>query len=303
MNIKYIREALSIDEKREKKRQKRKQSSELPWTGLNWGEDKGKGIETFNHLNGADFANNSGAVEGGCSEDLNLKEDLLVIENNKAKETLDSIVDQIKRTEDKEIKKSLMTLMDVYLFQTCYESDHPEETNCNIDNKQWDEYSDFLKSEATKLDEKLILEGCWGMPQTIEEIKKLKNLMMKPVDAFEVGDCIPSKNDELGIGDDTLFDHIGKYRREHPYGTKASHDVRKVIQDFIKDYVLPGWDDYGYSKNNPQYGEPYWEDGVKEVFQEIAEIDLKKTAKDWEKECEEAQKKAEVEAKPEKPIV
>ena len=139
-----------------------------------------------------------------------------------------------------------------------------------------------------------LTEGCWGMPHTLEQVNKLKNLMMKPVDAFEVGDSWDFKNDELGIGDDELFDRIGKYRHEHPYGSKESNDVRKVIQDFIKDEVLPNWDGYSYSQTGGNNDGETWETGVKEVFQEIADLDLKKLAKENEKEKEEAQKEAEV---------
>lgn len=67
---KYIVEALSINEKRKKK----KHDSQLPWTGLNWGEDKGKGIATFNHLNGTEFSGTT-AEAGGCFEDMDLDED------------------------------------------------------------------------------------------------------------------------------------------------------------------------------------------------------------------------------------
>ncbi len=47
------------------------------------------------------------------------------------------------------------------------------------------------------------------MPTTVAEANKLKKLMSHKVDAFSVGDCYCA-NDELGIGDDTLFDEIGK---------------------------------------------------------------------------------------------
>jgi len=67
-NIKYISEALNLDEKKKKRHDK-----ELPWTGLNWGEDKGKGIATFNHLNGSDFSGATGEM-GGCSEEMELNE-------------------------------------------------------------------------------------------------------------------------------------------------------------------------------------------------------------------------------------
>lgn len=127
---------------------------------------------------------------------------------------------------------------------------------------------------------KLLTEGCWGMPYSLEKVNKLKDLMSHPVDAFEVGDCPKCKNDELGIGDDELFDRIADYRHKHKYGSKKSNDIRKVIQDFIKDEVLPNWDSYSYSSPEGDYEGHTWENGVKEVFQEIADMDLKKAAKE-----------------------
>lgn len=127
---------------------------------------------------------------------------------------------------------------------------------------------------------KLLTEGCWGMPYTLNDVNKLKDLMSHPVDAFEVGDCPKCKNDELGIGDDELFDRIADYRHKHKYGSKESNDIRKVIQDFIKDEVLPNWDSYSYSSPEGDYEGHTWENGVKEVFQEIADMDLKKAAKE-----------------------
>jgi hypothetical protein len=32
--------------------------------------------------------------------------------------------------------------MDIYLFQTLWESDHQEEEGCNINKEEWEEYSD-----------------------------------------------------------------------------------------------------------------------------------------------------------------
>ena len=119
----------------------------------------------------------------------------------------------------------------------------------------------------------LLKEGCWGMPNTLAEVNKLKELMSRPVDAFEVGDC-PNHNDELGIGDDELFDRIADYRHKHKYGSKEAKDVRKVIQDFIKDEVLPHFDEYTYAQEEGNHDGEKWEDGVKEVFQEIANMKL-----------------------------
>ena len=122
----------------------------------------------------------------------------------------------------------------------------------------------------------MLTEGCWGMPNTLEEVNKLKLLMCKPVGAYEEGDCPDCKNDELGIGDDELFDNISKFRKKH--GHKLYADVRPVIQKFIKDEVLPHFDEYTYAQPEGNHSGEHWEDGVKEIFQEIAEMDLSKEA-------------------------
>ena len=155
-------------------------------------------------------------------------------------------------------------------------------------------YGNMLKESLT--------EGCWGMPNTLAEVNKLKDLMMKPIDAYAVGDHVENKNDDLGIGDDELFDRIAKYRKEHGYGTEACNDVRKVIQDFIKDEVLPNWDSYSYSDPEGNHEGETWEPGVKEVFQEIADLDLAELKKQWEAERNKAQEEAPVEVPVEESI-
>ena len=251
-----------------------------------------------------------------------LNEDLIVIDKKDAKEYLNEIKSQIENAKDWRVRKNLLTLMNIYLFQTIYEADHQEETGCDINKEEWDEYSEWhteqgeklvdehpeLKAEEEAREAELedsvedssseeaeqeepkkesLTEGCWGMPYTLEGANKLKNLMARPVDAFEVGDHPTNRNDELGIGDDTLFDNISKFRKEKGYGTEASDDVRKVIQDFIKDEVLPNWDGYSYSQPEGDSEGHTWENGVKEVFQEIAEMDLSDKADEIRKNAEE----------------
>ena len=133
---------------------------------------------------------------------------------------------------------------------------------------------DDIKSTAESLK-----EGCWNMPTTVAEANKLKKLMSHKVDAFSVGDCYCA-NDELGIGDDTLFDEIGKWRQKYGYGSKKSNDCRKVIRDFIKNNVLPGWDNYTYASPEGNADGKVWEPGVKEIYQEIADMKLNESFND-----------------------
>lgn len=41
--------------------------------------------------------------------------------------------------------------MNIYLFQTLYESDHAEKTNCDINKEEWDEYSEWHTEQGEKL--------------------------------------------------------------------------------------------------------------------------------------------------------
>lgn len=82
---------------------------------------------------------------------MKLNEDLIIIEPFEAKEKIEEIKAQIEESKDWRVRKNLLTLLDIYLFQTLYDSDHKEETNCNIDKKDWEEYSNWNKEQAKKL--------------------------------------------------------------------------------------------------------------------------------------------------------
>lgn len=86
------------------------------------------------------------------SEDVDekLTEDLIVIEPDEAKEKFDELVSQIKSAKDEKTRKSLLTLMNIYLFQTYKPSDNPRS---DITDDEWDEYSEFEKLERSKLKE------------------------------------------------------------------------------------------------------------------------------------------------------
>jgi len=80
-----------------------------------------------------------------------LNEDLIVVEPFEAKEKLEEIKAQIEEAKDWKVRKNLLTLMNIYLFQTIYEADHQEERNCNINKDEWDEYSDWHTEQAEEL--------------------------------------------------------------------------------------------------------------------------------------------------------
>ena len=80
-----------------------------------------------------------------------LNEDLIIIEPFEAKEKIEEIKKQIEEAKDWKVRKNLLTLMNIYLFQTIYEADHQDETGCDINKAEWDEYSNWLTDEGKKL--------------------------------------------------------------------------------------------------------------------------------------------------------
>lgn len=90
-----------------------------------------------------------------------------------------------------------------------------------------------------RITESMLSEGCWWMPYTLADANKLRNLMQNPCPKKWVGDG-GTKNDALGIGDDELYDSLSRLKDEE--------DARPTIQKFIKEVVLPEWDNYSYSQ-------------------------------------------------------
>ena len=76
-----------------------------------------------------------------------LNEDLIVIEPNESKEKLTELQDQIKAEKDEKVRKSLLTLMNIYLFQTYKPSDREGST---ITDDEWQEISDWQQDELDK---------------------------------------------------------------------------------------------------------------------------------------------------------
>lgn len=87
--------------------------------------------------------------EDNVKESLN--EDLIVIEPFEAKEKIEEIKKQIEEAKDWKVRKNLLTLMNIYLFQTIYDADHQDETECNINKEEWDEYSNWSTEQGEKL--------------------------------------------------------------------------------------------------------------------------------------------------------
>lgn len=86
---------------------------------------------------------------------MELNEDLIVIEQQEAKEKLNQLIDQIRQEKDEAVKRSLLTLLSVYLFQTSKPSDREDST---LTDDEWEEMSDFCKFEQSKFEDENTLE-------------------------------------------------------------------------------------------------------------------------------------------------
>lgn len=71
-----------------------------------------------------------------------LNEDLIVIKPEEAKKKLTELQDQIKAEKNEKVRKSLLTLLNIYLFQTYRPSDKKGST---ITDDEWQEISDWAK--------------------------------------------------------------------------------------------------------------------------------------------------------------
>ena len=83
----------------------------------------------------------------GEKKNESLTEDLIVIEPFEAKEKLNKLVTQVKEQEDDEVKKSLLDLLNIYLFQTVGPEDRE---NCDLTEDEWKETSEFAQKETDK---------------------------------------------------------------------------------------------------------------------------------------------------------
>ena len=68
-----------------------------------------------------------------------LTEDLIVIEPEEGKEKIEELKAQIENCDDPKVRKSLLTLMNIYLFQTYKPSDRE---NSTLTDDEWQEIAD-----------------------------------------------------------------------------------------------------------------------------------------------------------------
>lgn len=113
-------------------------------------------------------------TDAPLSENI-LTEDLIVIEPTEAKEKLNSLVAQIKEQADNEdVKKSLLELLNIYLFQTAWDARHQEENNCDLGLDEWEEIAAFHKAETEDEDEEPLEEAVNYYDQ-VEKMRALEN--------------------------------------------------------------------------------------------------------------------------------
>lgn len=87
---------------------------------------------------------------------MELNEDLIVIEPKEAKEKLNNLVELIRKEKNWEVKRSLLTLLNIYLFQTYKPSDRKEST---ITDDEWEEIKDFCDYESEKTSDDYLEES------------------------------------------------------------------------------------------------------------------------------------------------
>ena len=87
---------------------------------------------------------------------MELNEDLIVIEPKEAKEKLNSLVELIRKEKNWEVKRSLLTLLSIYLFQTYPIEDHP---GCSVTEDEWEEIKDFCDYELERTSDDYLEES------------------------------------------------------------------------------------------------------------------------------------------------
>ena len=99
-----------------------------------------------------------------------------------------------------------------------------ESNKDNRDILKWKRLIDSIQSNEQSVDEPMS-EGTWAIPETPEQVVKLKNLLKNPLDA-------DTALNELGdvFGDDELFDTLEDIKENEP-----ETDVRHVVISRLKD--------------------------------------------------------------------
>ncbi len=172
---------------------------------------------------------------------MKLNEDLIVIEPFEAKEKIEELKAQIEEAEDWRVRKNLLTLLDIYLFQTLYESDHKEETNCNIDKEDWEKYSDWTKEQAKKL---------YNEHPELEKEDKERDAKIeasvKDDASSEVGEQekVEESLEESKLEEANYMDQVDKMKKleagTRGFNAKAASDEKlRLNQQICKSYNLP----------------------------------------------------------------
>ena len=99
---------------------------------------------------------------------MELKEDLIVIEPEEAKKKLGLLKHLIENEDTPDVKRELLTLMGIYLFQTYKPSDRP---NSTISDDEWQEFSDWHTAELKG--ESLTEGSSWS--EQVDKMQQLEN--------------------------------------------------------------------------------------------------------------------------------
>jgi len=102
-------------------------------------------------------------------------------------------------------------------------------------DKPVESWDDFERAVESTVDESVVQEGTWSLPENEAEAMKLAAMMGQPI---ALGDGGNNAADALGglIGDDELFDDLGVAGDKDPEG-----DARGIIIGWMMEHV----DDYG----------------------------------------------------------
>ena len=102
-------------------------------------------------------------------------------------------------------------------------------------DKPVESWDDFERAVESTVDESVVQEGTWSLPENEAEAMKLAAMMGEPI---ALGDGGNNAADALGglIGDDELFDDLGVAGDKDPEG-----DARGIIIGWMMEHV----DDYG----------------------------------------------------------
>jgi hypothetical protein len=107
-------------------------------------------------------------------------------------------------------------------------------------DKPVESWDDFERAVESTVDESVVQEGTWALPETEQDAMKIAAMMNAPIPLGDGGD---DAVDALGglLGDDELFDDLGAAGDKDPEG-----DARGIIIGWMMEHT--DWE-------NPKYGE------------------------------------------------